>query len=183
MDPSKARERISRFGPVQGGGGPLPLMGGQQGGFGGPGVASPGLGPGPPTPDMMPVKKGLVNDPMAGLGGPGGPPPGWGGGPPPGQWGPMGGQMMGPGGPMGPGWGAQFGHGGPMGGMGGPMGGMGGPMGNMGGPPMGQWGPRPPFPPNMMCVSQGNSGKPCRHFQRGTCTYGNRLVRQLLELF
>merc|ERR1719189_13734 len=28
----------------------------------------------------------------------------------------------------------------------------------------------------MICVSQGNSGKPCRHFQRGNCTYGNRCI-------
>merc|ERR1719431_2238963 len=44
-----------------------------------------------------------------------------------------------------------------------------------GGPP-GPWGPRPPFPPNMMCISQGNSGKPCKHFSRGQCTYGNRCI-------
>merc|ERR1719150_830763 len=66
--------------------------------------------------------------------------------------GPMG---MGPGGPGGPGWGPPF--------------------GGPGGPP-GPWGPRPPIPPGMMCVSQGNSGKPCRHFQRGSCTYGNRCI-------
>merc|ERR1719369_1770828 len=47
--------------------------------------------------------------------------------------------------------------------------------GPWGGPP-GPWGPRPPFPPNMMCISQGNSGKPCKHFSRGQCTYGNRCI-------
>merc|ERR1719341_408741 len=69
--------------------------------------------------------------------------------------------------------GPQFpGQWGPGPGQWGPQGGMPGPWG---GPP-GPWGPRPPFPPNMMCISQGNSGKPCKHFSRGQCTYGNRCI-------
>merc|ERR1719234_328898 len=131
------------------------MMGGMMGGPGGPGMGPggpPGSGPG--DADANSAKKGLVNDPMAGLP-PGGPPPGY---PFPGQWGPgpMGPMGMGPGGPGGPGWGPHF--------------------GGPGGPP-GPWGPHPPpIPPGMMCVSQGNSGKPCRHFQRGSCTYGNRCI-------
>ena len=44
--------------------------------------------------------------------------------------------------------------------------------------PWGPWGgPRPPGPPGgMMCISQGISGKVCKHFNRGQCTYGNRCI-------
>jgi len=58
----------------------------------------------------------------------------------------------------------------------GPSPGQWGPQGGPWGGPPGPWGPRPPFPPNMICISQGNSGKPCKHFQRGQCTYGNRCI-------
>ena len=134
-----------------------PMMGGPRPpGFGPPGgQAGPPGTPGTPTPgqEEAPVKTGLVNDPMANIGGQGPP-----GGPP--------GQPPFPGGPGGP-----PGQWGPWGGPGGPQGGPGG----WGGPP-GPWGPRPPGPPGMICVSQGVSGKMCKHFTQGRCTYGNRCI-------
>ena len=136
-------------GPMMGPGGPRP----PGPGFGPPGgQGGPPATPGAPTPgqEEAPVKSGLVNDPMANIGGQG--PPGGAPGQPPY-----------PGGPPGQ-WG-------PWGGPGGPQGGPGG----WGGPP-GPWGPRPPGPPGMICVSQGVSGKMCKHFTQGRCTYGNRCI-------
>merc|ERR1719361_1496917 len=73
---------------------------------------------------------------------------------------------------IGPGQSGQGGYGGP--GQWGPWGGPGpgGPWGPWGG----HGGPRPPGPGGMMCVSQGISGKVCKHFGRGQCTYGNRCI-------
>lgn len=169
-----ATSSSSRWGPPSGG--PAPLMGGS----GPPGMMPPGMRPqgfGPPGGPMM----GGMRPPGFGppMGGPGGPGDGsFGGGGPPNQEMPapvksglVNDPMAGLGNP-----GPQFP---PMGGQWGPgpgqWGPQGGPPGPWGGPP-GPWGPRPPFPPNMMCVSQGNSGKPCKHFSRGQCTYGNRCI-------
>lgn len=130
--------RYPGFGPH---GGP-PMMGpGPMGGMRPPGPGPTGQPLDPSQEAAVPVKSGLVNDPMAGINNSG---PGPGPGPQfPGQWGPNPNQ-----------WGPQ------------------GPQMPWGGP----WGPRPPFPPNMICISQGNSGKPCKHFSRGQCTYGNRCI-------
>jgi len=171
----QATSSSSRWGPPSGG--PAPLMGGS----GPPGMMPPGMRPpgflGPPGGPMMGgMRPPGFGPPMGGpgdgsfVGGPstpnqempapvksglvndpmaglGTPGPQFPGPQFPGQWGPGPGQ-----------WGPQ-----------------GGPPGPWGGPP-GPWGPRPPFPPNMMCISQGNSGKPCKHFSRGQCTYGNRCI-------
>lgn len=76
------------------------------------------------------------------------------------------------------------GRGGPGMGMGGPPG---GPM-QRGGPGMGFRGhsgpiPRVPgpvgpsgAPSNMVCISQGTSGKQCAHFSSGNCTYGPKCI-------
>merc|ERR1719323_2653795 len=138
------------MGPGAGPRPPGPGFGPPGAGYGGPG------GPGGPCnsegggqEEAAPVKSGLVNDPMANISNnPQQQQPG------PGQF------PGGPGGPPG-----QWGPWGP-----GPQG-----PGGWGGPP-GPWGPRPPGPPGMICVSQGVSGKMCKHFSRGQCTYGNRCI-------
>ena len=146
----------SRWGPS---GGPPP-------GMMGPGMMGPGMMPGMMGPGMM---------------GPHG-------------WGPMGGR------PPGPGFGGPAPAGGegeaavksglvndPMASLGSGQPGPGqfpgqgqwGPWGPGPGGPWGPWGgmgPRPPGPGGMMCVSQGISGKVCKHFGRGQCTYGNRCI-------
>lgn len=166
----------SRWGPPSTG--PAPLMGGP----GAPGMMPPGMRP--------PGFAGSMNPMMGGMR-----PPGF--GPPMGGPGTPGEGSFGPGGPLAPSQDmpAPVKSGlvnDPMAGIGNPgpgpqqfpgpgqwgpgqWGPQGGPPGAWGGPP-GPWGPRPPFPPNMMCISQGNSGKPCKHFSRGQCTYGNRCI-------
>jgi len=168
----QAAPSSSRWGPPSGG--PGPLMGGQgPPGMMPPGMRPPGFGPGGPM--MGGMRPPGFGPPMGGPGtpgegnfGPGGPLASNQEMPAPVKSGLVNDPMAGIGTP-----GPQFpGQWGPGPGQWGPQG---GPPGPWGGPP-GPWGPRPPFPPNMMCISQGNSGKPCKHFSRGQCTYGNRCI-------
>eukprot|EP00092_Neocalanus_flemingeri_P045044 GFUD01050165.1.p1 GENE.GFUD01050165.1~~GFUD01050165.1.p1 ORF type:complete len:1287 (-),score=400.71 GFUD01050165.1:284-4144(-) len=181
---SQATNSSSRWGPPSGG--PAPLMGGPPGHPPG-GMMPPGMRPqgfGPPGGPMMGGMGGMggMRPPGFGhpMGGPGGLNDGsFGSGPltpnqempPPVKSGLVNDPMAGIGNPGPQQFPGQWGHG-PGPGQWGPQG---GPPGPWGGPP-GPWGPRPPFPPNMMCISQGNSGKPCKHFSRGQCTYGNRCI-------
>merc|ERR1719219_1382248 len=107
-------------------------------------------------------------------------------------WGPMmGGRHPGPGfgppgGPGGPGGGGEAESAVKKGLVNDPMANIGPGQSGQGGYPggPGQWGPwgghggpRPPgHPGGMMCISQGISGKVCKHFTRGQCTYGNRCI-------